>query len=42
MYKYEIQIDQQANNGVKGVTYSYKSTVFYGKAELQGIFTAQS
>ena len=38
-YKYEIQIEQQSNNGVKGVTYSYKSTVFYGKAELQGIFT---
>jgi hypothetical protein len=38
-YKYEIQIEQQSNNGVKGITYSYKSTVFYGKAELQGIFT---
>ena len=42
MYKYEIQIDQQSNNGVKGVTYSYKSTVFYGKAEVTGIFTATS
>jgi hypothetical protein len=41
-YKYEIQIDQQTNNGLKGVTYSYKSTVFYGKAELHGIFTAAS
>lgn len=41
-YKYEIQIDQQSNDGVKGVTYSYKSTVFYGKAELQGIFTGSS
>ena len=39
MYKYEIQIDQQSNNGLKGVTYSYKSTVFYGKAELQGILS---
>ncbi|MES2329561.1 MAG: hypothetical protein V4539_08160 [Bacteroidota bacterium] len=38
-YKYEIQIEQQSNNGVRGVTFSYKSTVFYGKAELQGIFT---
>lgn len=38
-YKYEIQIEQQTNNGIHGVTYSYKSTVFYGKAELQGIFT---
>ena len=41
-YKYEIQIDQQSNNGILGVTYSYKSTVFYGKAELQGIFTTSS
>lgn len=38
-YKYEIQIEQQTNNGIHGVTYSYRSTVFYGKAELQGIFT---
>ncbi len=37
-YKYEIQIDQQSTNGVKGVTYSYKTTVFYGKAELSGIY----
>lgn len=41
-YKYEIQIDQQSNDGVKGVTYSYKTTVFYGKAELQGIFTGST
>ena len=41
-YKYEIQIDQQSNNGLRGVTYSYKTTVFYGKAEFQGIFTAAS
>ena len=41
-YKYEIQIDQQTNNGLKGVTYSYKTTVFYGKAELQGIYTKAS
>jgi hypothetical protein len=41
-YKYEIQVDQQSNNGLIGVTYSYKSTVFYGKAELTGIFTASS
>src|SRR5476649_2120671 len=38
MYKYEIQIDHQSNNGMKGVTYSYKSTVFYGKTDLTGIF----
>ncbi len=38
-YKYEVQIEQLANNSVSGVTYSYKSTVFYGKAELKGILT---
>ncbi len=37
-YKYEIQIDQLPNKGLKGVTYSYRTTVFYGKAALQGIF----
>lgn len=42
MYKYEVQIDQQSNNALKGVTYSYQSTVFYGKATLQGIYTAQT
>ena len=42
MYKYEIQIDQQPNNGIKGVTYSYKSTVFYGKATFQGIYNIKS
>ena len=42
MYKYEVQIDQQSNNSIKGVTYSYKSTVFYGKSTLQGIYTANS
>jgi hypothetical protein len=38
-YKYEIQIEQLANNSISGVTYSYKTTVFYGKAELKGILT---
>jgi hypothetical protein len=38
-YKYEIQIDQQSNNGIRGVTYSYKTTVFFGKAALSGIYT---
>ena len=42
MYKYEIQIDQQPNNGIKGVTYSYKTTVFYGKATFQGIYNIKS
>ncbi len=42
MYKYEIQIEQLPNNAVKGVTYSYKTSVFYAKTGLQGIFTYQS
>lgn len=42
LYKYEIQIDQQSNNALKGVTYSYKSTVFYGKATFRGIYTVQT
>jgi len=37
-YKYEVQINQLPNNALKGVTYSYKTTVFYGKTSLQGIF----
>lgn len=36
-YKLEIQI-KQSNNGFKGVTYSYLTTVFYGKATLTGTF----
>ncbi len=37
-YKYEVQLNQQ-NNTLEGVTYSYKSVVFYGKAALHGLFT---
>src|SRR3954462_1467705 len=41
-YKYEIQINQLSNaadrKGLEGVTYSYHTTVFYGKATLQGIY----
>jgi hypothetical protein len=43
-YKYEVQINQLSNSatqkGVQGVTYSYHSSVFYGKAALQGIYDA--
>lgn len=43
-YKYEVQINQldnkSAQKAVQGVTYSYHSTVFYGKATLQGIYDA--
>ncbi|MDE3251286.1 MAG: hypothetical protein KGO92_00680, partial [Bacteroidota bacterium] len=41
-YKYEIQIEQSSNNSIHGVTYSYKTTVFYGKASLQGIYSPKS
>ncbi|OQP41033.1 hypothetical protein A4H97_15655 [Niastella yeongjuensis] len=34
-YKFEVQIDQNKKN-FKGVTYSYLTTVFYGKATCQG------
>ncbi|HEY2726932.1 MAG TPA: hypothetical protein VGI61_07150, partial [Parafilimonas sp.] len=37
-YKYEVQIDQLKNNSLKGVTYSYRTTVFYGKANFDGIW----
>ncbi len=45
-YKYEVQINQLGNNanqkGIEGVTYSYHSTSFYGKATLQGIYDAKN
>ncbi len=34
-YKMEVQIAQN-NNAFESVTYSYKTTVFYGKAEAEG------
>ena len=34
-YKFEVQLDQN-NKSFKGVTYSYLTTVFYGKATCQG------
>ena len=34
-YKFEIQLDQR-NKNFSGVTYSYKTTVFYGKADCRG------
>lgn len=37
-YRYEVQIDEAASKALKGVTYSYRTTVFYGKAALQGIY----
>ena len=41
-YKYEIQINELPNHSIEGVTYSYKTTVFYGKASFLGIFTKQT
>lgn len=38
-YKFEVQIAQLDNNSITGVTYSYKTTVFYGKATLGGFYT---
>jgi hypothetical protein len=40
-YKYELQIDQNAKN-FTGVTYSYRSTVFYGKASANGTINPQT
>jgi len=37
-YKYEVQIDQLKNYSLQGVTYSYRTTVFYGKATFDGIW----
>jgi len=41
-YKFEIQIEQTTNNSIHGVTYSYKTTVFYGKADLRGLYTKKT
>jgi len=38
-YRFEVQVEQLSNNALNGVTYSYKTTVFYGKAEAKGIHT---
>lgn len=36
-YKFELQVSQK-NTSISGVSYSYLSTVFYGKATLTGSF----
>ena len=41
-YNYEIQINLLKNNAVEGVTYSYRTTAFYGKAAMNGIFTKKT
>lgn len=40
-YKFELQIAQKKNT-ISGVSYSYLTTVFYGKATLTGNFSANS
>ncbi|MGC4034952.1 MAG: hypothetical protein QM764_03250 [Chitinophagaceae bacterium] len=40
-YKFEVQIDQKKNS-LSGVSYSYLTTVFYGKATLTGNFSSNS
>lgn len=37
-YKYEVQIKQKPDKSFNGVTYSYLTTIFYGKAACQGIY----
>lgn len=41
-YRFEVQIAQLPNDAINGVTYSYKTTVFYGKAEAKGIYTTKT
>jgi hypothetical protein len=41
-YKIEMQINNLSSNGIEGVTYSYKTVVFYGKASIQGIYTKKT
>lgn len=45
-YKYEVQLNELSNKasqkGIQGVTYSYRTTVFYGKADLQGIYDSKN
>jgi hypothetical protein len=41
-YRFEVQLAQLPNDALNGVTYSYKTTVFYGKAEAKGINTTKT
>ena len=41
-YRFEVQVAEQDNHSLTAVTYSYKTTVFYGKADATGIYTAKS
>jgi hypothetical protein len=37
-YKYEVQMNDKKDGSIEGVTYSYLTTLFYGKASLKGMF----
>ena len=39
-YKFELQLEQSPSNRINGVSYSYLTTVFYGKATITGYFNA--
>lgn len=41
-YTFEVQLDHTKTNALNGVTYSYKNKVFYGKAELKGLYTKKT
>lgn len=41
-YKFEVQIAQNEQGGIQAVTYSYKTTVFYGKASAYGKYTTKT
>jgi len=41
-YKFELQVEHNKTNSISGVSYSYLSTVFYGKATLTGHFNKDS
>jgi hypothetical protein len=41
-YKFELQIEQSPKKSVSGVSYSYLSTRFYGKATLTGNYNTAS
>ena len=40
-YRYEVQIDNNGRDS-KGVTYSYQTTRFYGKASFVGVWSPSS
>ena len=41
-YRFEVQMEQNANNTLSGVTYSYQDKRFYGKCTMTGNFSNTS